>query len=104
MSVRTPILLALLLAGAMFAVSLPGDPAGLLLLTPAVAVLLPLLFSAYPGETAVARLTSWFARLRLPDVTGAASAALTFTFTPVGHTGFSSANGSRGPPAFALQP
>ena len=98
MSVRTPILPVVFLAAAVFAIVLPGDPAGLLLLTPALAILLPLLASAYPGEKAVTKLASWFSRLRLPDISGPGTQALA-TFVPrSARNGFNGANGSRGPP------
>jgi hypothetical protein len=102
MPLRTPTLLALLLAGAVLAIGMPGSSAGLLLLTPALAVLLPLLFSAYPGEKAAARLASWFARAGIPDTAASASTALAAPFNLAVRAGFSSANGSRGPPRFAL--
>jgi hypothetical protein len=77
---------------------MPGDGSGLLMLTPALALILPLLFSAYPGERSLAKLTSLLSRLSLPDVsrppitslfTGPARPALAW---------FPEANGSRGPP------
>jgi hypothetical protein len=98
MSVRAPILPVAFLAAAVLAIVLPGDPAGLLLLTPALTVLLPLLASAYPGERSVAKLASWLSRVRVPDTAGSVSLALDAAFARPACIGFTAANGSRGPP------
>ena len=98
MSLRTPILLAALLVAAVVAIAAPGSSAGLLLLTPALAVLLPLLAGAYPGEKSVARLASWFARALVPDTSGAVSLDFSTPLPRSVQAGFSFANGSRGPP------
>jgi hypothetical protein len=102
MSVRTPILLALFLVAAVVAIAAPASAPGLLLLTPALAVLLPLLFSFYPGEKSVARLASWVARIRIPERSGSAFLALAFDSPAPAWVGFSSATGSRGPPLLSV--
>jgi hypothetical protein len=102
MSVRAPILLSASLVALVALIGFPADPEGLLLLTPALAVLLPLLLGCYPGEDSVAGLASWFSRVRLADTGRTALLSLRcFDRVSVG-SGFSTANGSRGPPSFAL--
>jgi hypothetical protein len=100
MLVRTPLIPVTLLALVVAALALPGDPTGLLLLTPALALVLPLLLGRYPGETSVARLSSWFARAVSPQpsrhVPALASAGFSFCL----NTGFRGERAGRGPPAF----
>lgn len=104
MSVRTPVLLSVLLVTAVAAIGLHGDPEGLLLLTPALAVLVPLLLGSYPGEGSVRVLASWFSGIRTADAGRAALLSFCcFDRVSVGSV-FPAANGSRGPPAFALEP
>jgi hypothetical protein len=102
MSVRAPILLSALLVAVVAAIGLSGDPGGLLLLTPALALLIPLLLGSYPGESSVRGLASWFSRVRQTDTGRAAFLSLDFSDRHSAGSGFSVANGSRGPPAFAL--
>lgn len=91
-----------LLVGAVLAVVLPGDPAGLLLLTPALAVLLPLLASAYPGEKSITRLASWFSRALRPDASRSGTIALAASRELFRGEGFTLPNRSRGPPLLSL--
>jgi len=102
MSVRTPILLSALLVTLVAAIGLHGDPEGLLLLTPALAVLVPLLLGSYPGEASFRGLASWFSRVRLADAGRTALLSLHCPDRISVGSGFSTANGSRGPPSFAL--
>jgi hypothetical protein len=104
MSVRAPILLSALLVAVVAVIGLPGDPEGLLLLTPALALLVPLLLGSYPGEASVRGLASWFSRVRLADTGRTALLNLHCSDRLSAGSGFSAANGSRGPPAFALEP
>jgi hypothetical protein len=100
MLVRVPMALVLLLAATVVAATLSADPAGLLLLTPALALVLPLLFGLYLGESSVARLASWFARALSPEVARPASQTVGVGFSFCLSTGFSGACAGRGPPAF----
>lgn len=100
MSVRTPILLVALLVAAVIAVAASGSAAGLLMLTPALAVLLPLLAGNYPGEKSVARLVCWVSRLRRTDLAGSIRPPPFTTWTRPTRDGFAAANGNRGPPLF----
>ncbi len=98
MSLRTPILLVALLIAAVAAIAGPGSSAGLLLLTPVLAVLMPLLAGAYLGERSIARVASWFARALRPDFSGPVSTPLAASWIRSLRDGFTAANGSRGPP------
>lgn len=102
MFVRTPLIPAAFLMLVVAAVAMPGSAAGLLLLTPALAVLIPLLFSVYPGEKSVAKLVSWFARVRLPDTSRIPAQALASILAFSAGDGFGSANRGRGPPSLSL--
>ncbi len=102
MSLRTPILLVALLVAAVAAIAGPGSSAGLLLLTPALAVLLPLLAGAYPGERSIARVASWFARVRRPEFGRPAAVTLAASWPLSLRDGFTAANGSRGPPVLSV--
>ncbi len=98
MTKLSPIFLVTFLIAAVFLIALPGDPAGLLLLTPALAILLPLLAGAYPGERAASRLASWFARAVAADTAGSNPVELPCLLPRSVRAGFSFADGSRGPP------
>ena len=98
MSARTPIVPVALLTAAVLAIVLPGDPAGLLLLTPALALLLPLLASVYPAEKAVHNLATWISRVRIPAAGGSGARELTLALSSFNRDGFAASNGSRGPP------
>jgi hypothetical protein len=100
MLVRVPTALVLLLAAIVLAATLPADPAGLLLLTPAIVLVLPLLFGFYLGEASVARIASWFARALSPEVARPVVASLSGGFSFCLSTGFSGACAGRGPPSF----
>jgi hypothetical protein len=102
MASRTPILPVALLVAAVLVIVLPGDPAGLLLLTPALAVLLPLLASAYPGEKSITRLASWFSRALRTDASRPATSALAASRELFRREGFTLSNRSRGPPRLSL--
>lgn len=102
MSVRAPIALSALLVAVVAATATHGDPNGLMLLTPVLAVLVPLLLGSYPGEQAVRELATWFSRARLGDTGRSVLLKLHCRDRFVEGTGFSDANGSRGPPGFAL--
>ena len=60
MSVRSPLAPVAFLTLAVCLIAVPESASGLLLLTPALVLVLPLLFSVYPGEKSVVRLASWF--------------------------------------------
>ena len=97
MVARTPILPAALLAAILLGVALSGDSHSLLLLTPALALLIPLLFGAYPGERSVRAIASWFSSL------GESGRQAALWLLPscdriFASLGTSAANGSRGPP------
>jgi hypothetical protein len=92
--------LVLLLAATVVAATLPADAAGLLLLTPALALVLPLLFGLYLGEASVARLACWFARALSPQAARPVTPTLGGGFSFCLSTGFSGACAGRGPPAF----
>lgn len=98
MFVRSPLAPVALLALVVCAIAVPDSGSGLLLLTPALALVLPLLFSFYPGEDSVARLASWFSRLHLPVVSGIASTPLPSGSFYSAAAGFCGANAGRGPP------
>jgi hypothetical protein len=98
MVLRTPLLLVAVVATAIVALALPGDGSGLLILTPALAMVLPLLFSAYVGERSLARLTSLLVRLRLSEAGRSAASSLVTAVARPSASWFSDANGSRGPP------
>lgn len=98
MFVRSPLALVALLALAVCAIALPESGSGLLLLTPALVLVLPLLVNFYPGEKAVGRLASWFSKVRRPEFRRVASAPLFAGFLLSIRSGFCAANGSRGPP------
>lgn len=100
MLVRVPMALFLLLAATVLAATLPADPAGLLLLTPALFLVVPLLFGLYLGEASVARLASWFARALSPEVARPVSRKVRGAFSFCLSTGFSGACAGRGPPSF----
>jgi hypothetical protein len=104
MSVRAPILLFALLVATVAATALPGDPEGILLLTPALAVLLPLLLGSYPGEDSVRGLATWFSKVRVAETGVPALLSLACRGLLADGPGFSVANGSRGPPLFAARP
>ena len=104
MSARTPIALFALLVAVVAATAAHGDPNGLMLLTPALALMLPLLLGSYPGERTVRELTSWFSRAGLSDTGQTALLKLHCCDRLVVGAGFSAANGSRGPPSFAIRP
>jgi len=102
MFARSPLALVALLALVVCAIAVPESASGLMLLTPALALVLPLLFSFYPGEMSVARLASWFARLRFPAVSGIASTPLSSGSFFSAPAGFFGANAGRGPPFLSL--
>jgi hypothetical protein len=99
---RTPILPVAILAAAVVAIALQGDPAGLLLLTPALTVLLPLLAGTYPGEKSLKGLAAWLSSVRFPEVSGAPPLALSIAIRRSTLEGFTASNGSRGPPLPSL--
>lgn len=98
MPARAPILPFVLLAALVFAIVLPGNPAGLLLLTPALAILIPLLAGGYPGERSMTRLASWLSRLPRPSLSRPAALVLSAFGPRSRRDGFSLANAGRGPP------
>jgi hypothetical protein len=99
MLVRVPMALVVLLAATVLAATSSADPAGLLLLTPALMLVLPLLFGRYPGEQSVARLASWFARALSPETARPVSQTINGGVSFCLNTGFSGACAGRGPPA-----
>jgi hypothetical protein len=104
MSVRAPIALFALLVAVVAAAASHGDPNGLMLLTPVLAVMLPLLLGSYPGVRTVRKLASWFSRAVLGDTGRAGLLVLHCCDLFVEGAGFPAANGSRGPPSFAIRP
>jgi hypothetical protein len=92
--------LVLLLVATVLATTLPADSAGLLLLTPSLALVLPLLFGFYVGEESVTRIASWFARALAPERSSPGPGVLAEGFSFCLSTGFSGACAGRGPPAF----
>jgi hypothetical protein len=102
MFVRSPLALVAFLALAVCAITVPEGSSGLLLLTPALAFVLPLLFNSYPGEKSVARLASWFARLSLPAASAVPTIPLFNESFFSASAGFCGANAGRGPPSFSL--
>ena len=98
MLIRLPILLFALLVATVAATAMPGGQEGLLLLTPAVALLIPLLIGSYPGESSIRSLASWFSKIRLPETGSTALLTLVSCDRQCAGPSFSAANGSRGPP------
>ncbi len=102
MSVRSPLAPVAFLTLAVCLIAVPESASGLLLLTPALVLVLPLLFSVYPGEKSVVRLASWFSRLRLPEASRIASTPLSVPSFFSASAGFFGANAGRGPPRLSL--
>lgn len=104
MSVRTPVLSTVLLAAIILGCALSGDTHSLLLLTPALAILIPLLSGFYVGERSLEKLASLLSRFGMGRGRSVDFCLLSLCDWLFAGPDTSAANGSRGPPLRAFQP